>query len=206
MKLSKGVFIGICILTLLLQSCASLSSMLGLVTAPNDSNSSLIYGQLDINQEKIATTRIYFTTLDMKKNMTEIMAKESESNVIEQQLLISKYNNDTPLSLIDPDTGVFAIEINEFDLYCIDKIWITDNGLQTRGSERAYIFNSPENRKDELSIQEGEIYYYGSVVLEVSDNGDGVLEPSMDSNRNTILDQVEIMLDGKGWENWIAKE
>lgn len=195
--------------TLLLQSCMSmggLSGALGMTTKPDDENSSLIYGYLDINQEKNAKTDIAFASWELKNKFIEAFKKDSDYNYFQQQSIMNEYNNNSNFMVIDHETGVFAIEITEPGDFCLDRISVTDSGIQTKNSVRLYMFDLPETPADGITVNTGETIFWGAMELVVKEDGDAILEPSMNLTREEVLELVAVKLEGKGWDAWIARE
>jgi hypothetical protein len=190
-------------LLLLIQSCATLT---GKPTSPDNSNCSLIYGQIDINQEKAAHTYVYFTTWDFKQEYIESEQKNSAYNYFEKKSIDQKYNYGIPVTVIDMETGVFALEIKDPGDYILDRIWIQDKGFQTSQSNKIYMFNLPESPENGVAVKSGEMVYYGAQKLNSLEKGNAELEPNINKTRKEVLEQVEILLSGKGWEDWIARE
>jgi hypothetical protein len=195
MKLkTKFTFLMIIAAVFVLQSCATL----GLATKPNSSDSSLIYGHIDPARKGNAALTMMFSDWEAKKAFVDASIDDSELSMSEKIQIVSRMN-DMPRAVVDWNTGVFALEVNEPGNYFLNEIAVT-------ASSTYYEFALPDSSSDCISIGSGDVTYYGAVFMSILEDGSALLEPSMDITREEVLDLVEVLLEGKGWDEWIERE
>ena len=195
MKLKKKItFLMIVAAVFVLQSCATL----GLATKPNSPESSLIYGHIDPAKKGSAALTMMFADWEAKKAYVDASIDDSELSMSEKMEIVSRMN-DMPRAVVDWNTGVFAIEVNEPGNYFLSEIAVT-------AASTYYEFDLPDSPSNCISIGSGDVAYYGAVFMNILDDGSALLEPSVNMTKEEVLDQVAILLEGKGWDAWIERE
>lgn len=210
------------LLSLVISSCASFNYKLD--RAPVSEESSLIYGyvELDENFNYIEGKEVDPVLVDLSclpYDMALIYQKYHSQLDPDEELRLDWRNEEEKVLGIamldekgastDRETGVFAIQVLEGGTHWVYELTITQlTNHQRNLYTTVYTFEPPSELRDAFVLEGGEMVYWGAVKINLIDpesmNAEISAHPTM--SRSEVLDRVEELLDGKGWDQWFAEE
>lgn len=200
--MKKNVFlIPVVLFLIFLTGCSSLPGYQKLNHEPLSENSTLVYGYLQMDTDRKYQVELSCPPWDGIKNNYENLTKEDREAYYESLLTY-------PGAFLDKKTGVFAIQINEPGAYWLCDVSITPQ--VSYGNVITYLhynIQTPENKNLALQVMGGEMIYWGATVFTLdNDTMEATFEPHATMTKADVLDLVEEMLSGKGWDMWIEEE
>ena len=205
--------LGAALLLLLLSGCSTFAGMEMMMKMfdrpPESENSSLIYGYLNVKTNQ--SVSLHFLPWETAQSIPS--EEEAKSLTREEKKEYEAIMMEMPGIVLDTKSGVFAVQVNKPDTYCLYEILFSSssttgagNMMTTTTYNHAFIYDAPE-KKNALILGAGEMVYWGACDFVPDENtGEGNLEASTTMSRGEVLDILEEKLRDKGWDAWIAEE